>query len=163
MSESVQIEVAQDVFERLQALAKPFVDTPSSVIRRLLDQATKDEKQLVSSSPSTPNSTAATQAYVTSRGVRLPLGSLQATYKRRGSSRTNRFEAKVTARGIEFDGQVFDDPSPAGIRAKELAGAEGSAASTNGWEFWEYFDDQKGKWISIDVFRKKTFVQNASH
>ena len=92
----------------------------------------------------------------------MPLGSLQATYKRRGSSRTNRFEAKVTPRGIEFDGQVFDDPSPAGIRAKELAGAEGSAASTNGWEFWEYFDDQKGKWISIDVFRKKTFVQNAS-
>lgn len=154
MSDSVQIEVSGDVFERLQALAKPFVDTPNSVIRRLLEQERSPGKQALSNPANKPNPTPAKQGYVTSRGVRLPLGSLQATYRRRGSSRTNRFEAEVTLRGIEFDGQVFDDPSPAGIRAKELAGAEGSAASTNGWEFWEYFDDQKGKWISIDVFRR---------
>ena len=32
------IRVDQDVFEGLQQLAKPFVDSPSMVIRRLLEE-----------------------------------------------------------------------------------------------------------------------------
>jgi len=155
VSTTVQIELEHDVFERLQALAKPFVDTPSSVIRRLLDESKGKEKQLDTGGTNKINQASANQVYVTSRGVRLPLGRLQATYRRRGDSKTHRFEAEVTPKGIKFDGEVFDDPSPAGIRAKELAGAEGTATSTNGWEFWEYFDEQKRKWVSIDVFRKK--------
>ncbi len=158
MSTTVQIELEHDVFERLQALAKPLVDTPSSVIRRLLDESKNVGKQSDAVGANKTNEVSANQAYITSRGVRLPLGRLQATYRRRGDSKTHRFEAEVTPKGIKFDGQVFDDPSPAGIRAKELAGAKGTAASTNGWEFWEYFDETKRKWISIDVFRKKKAV-----
>jgi len=33
------IRIDSDVFERLQALAEPFIDTPNSVIRRLLDKS----------------------------------------------------------------------------------------------------------------------------
>jgi len=32
------IRIDSDVFEKLQALAEPFIDTPNSVIRRLLDK-----------------------------------------------------------------------------------------------------------------------------
>ena len=162
MSTTVQTELEHDVFERLQALAKPFVDTPSSVIRRLLDEYKDNEKQLDTDDANVAKQVSVNQVYITSRGVRLHLGRLQATYRRRGDSKTHRFEAEVTPKGIKFDGQIFDDPSPAGIRAKKLAGAEGTAASTNGWEFWEYFDEQKRKWISIDVFRKKKFVPKIS-
>jgi hypothetical protein len=159
---TVQIELEPDVYERLQALAKPFVDTPSSVIRRLLEESKGTKKQIDTVGIDKPNQLSVNRVYVTSRGVRLPLVCLQATYRRRGDSRTHRFEAEVTPNGIKFDGQVFDDPSPAGIRAKELAGAEGPAANTNGWEFWEYFDEQKRKWISINIFRKKKLVPEIS-
>jgi hypothetical protein len=36
---AVPIEVSDETFAKLQALAKPFVDTPESVIRRLADEA----------------------------------------------------------------------------------------------------------------------------
>lgn len=158
MPDTIQIDLEKDVFERLQALAKPFVDTPSSIVRRLLDEAEEQIKQTDSKKSGDQDQPTSRRVYVTSRGVHLPVGRLQATYRRRGSSKAHRFEAAVTPRGIEFDGEVFDDPSPASIRAKELAGAKGSAASTNGWEFWEYFDERKRKWICIDVFRKKIAV-----
>lgn len=156
MPKTVQIEVEQDIFERLQALAKPFVDTPSSVIRRLLEANNATENQQDIARVGAPSQAPNKQGYVTSRGVRLPLGRLQASYRRRGSTSTQRFEAEVTPKGIEFDGEVFDDPSPAGIRAKELAGAKGAATSTNGWEFWQYFDEVRQEWVSIDIFRKKS-------
>ncbi len=63
------------------------------------------------------------------------------------------FEAVVTVSGIEFAGETYDDPSPAGVRAKELAGASGQATATNGWRFWEYYDKKMGAWTSIGSLR----------
>lgn len=162
MSFTVQVELDKDVFERLQQLAKPFVDTPSSVIRHLLQYAETPIRQEGGASRPEREKTKLTlgRTYTTSRGVRLPLVHLRAAYHRRGNPKTHRFEADITPEGIKFDGKLFDDPSPAGIRAKELAGAVGAAASTNGWEFWEYFDESQGKWTSIDVFRKRASVPN---
>jgi hypothetical protein len=63
------------------------------------------------------------------------------------------FEASVTADGIVFGGRTYDNPSSAGIAAKESVGTMGKAASTNGWEFWEMQDSKTKRWISIDVLR----------
>ena len=95
------------------------------------------------------------KGFVTSRGTTIPFGKLRATYHRRGSSKRYNFDAVVTENGIEFDGKVFDDPSSAAIHAKKIAGAEGSAASTNGWNFWDYFDENGKQWVPIDLFRLK--------
>lgn len=155
MATMIKVELEEDVFERLQALAKPFVDSPSSVIRSVLDELDSIKSRSTQTPSEKREAELKERGYVTSRGVRLPFGKLRASYRRRGSDKTHTFEAQVTAKGIEFDGQVFDDPSPAGIHAKELAGAEGSATSVNGWDFWECFDPTTRRWITINVFRTR--------
>ncbi len=150
--QTVTVELEEDVFGLLQSQAKPLVDTPSSVIRSMWK-----ELQRCRSASEVPTQALQVQApsgsYTTSRGVKLPFGELRAVYKRRGASESKSFKAVVTEKGIEFAGKVFDDPSPAGIHAKELAGARGSATSTNGWEFWEYYNVEQGQWLQIGTLR----------
>jgi hypothetical protein len=49
------IRIPEDVFERLQALAIPLVDTPGSVIRRLLDMHEPNGRPSTLPSPSEPS------------------------------------------------------------------------------------------------------------
>lgn len=152
-AKTVSIELDRDVFEALQRLAKPFVDTPSSVIKRLIEQASRPDEE-----GARPEAQTSEKGFASFRGATIPYGNLRATYKPRGGNKAFKFDAKVTSEGIEFDGEVFDNPSSAGIHAKKLAGAEGSAASTNGWEFWEYYDSETNSWVLIDTFRKRQNV-----
>lgn len=162
MSPKVPVELDLDVFERLQRLAVPLVDDVGSVIRRVLDewedQARPKPREARDPQPAQPpdvpdrDGNTEEEYFRTSRGVLLPLGELRASYRPRGKSRSD-FQATVTARGIEFAGRVFDDPSPAGILAKELAGAVGQATATNGWRFWEYFDTRTRAWTPIAELR----------
>lgn len=153
MSNNVKIELNEEIFLRLQSLAIPLVDTTSTVIERVLNEWEQLKKGGVSQ---TPSSTKPEKGFFrTTRGIQIPCGKLRATYRKRGSSEASIFHAQVTSKGIDFNGHTFDDPSPAGISAKKSAGAQGAAASTNGWEFWEYYNVDKKEWISIDIFRKK--------
>jgi len=157
MSPSVQIEISEDIFRRLQAMAKPFVDSPNTVITQLLDFREAAAK-INTGKPPAPKKEPALPSearfFVTSRGEKIPLGKLRAVYGLRGQ-RKHEFSAEVTSLGIKFLGVLYDNPSPAGIAAKESVGAEGTAASTNGWDFWEYFNPASGSWVSIDTFRGK--------
>jgi len=156
------VEIEQSVFERLQRLAIPLVDTVGTVIERVLDeweslQDKSQSKSLEKCTAEAKNVISADdqstfQHFETSRKVRIPLGKLRASYKPRGKGRKE-LEALVTPRGIEVDGQVFDDPSPAGAQAKKTAGAGTSASITNGWSFWEYFDESSGTWVSLSTLR----------
>lgn len=162
MSQFVQIEISQGVFDRLQMLAKPLVDTSDSVIARLLDfrDAHVTESTEVATKSADNNvrpSEAAIRFYATSRDSRIPLGKLRAIYGLRGQKKHELF-ADVTAKGIKFQDKLYDNLSSAGTAAKESVGAVGSAARTNGWDFWKYFDNAKEKWVSVDAFRVKTGV-----
>ena len=159
MSQSIQIEISQKVFDRLQALAKPLVDTPDSVITRLLDfQDAQVGKATETATKNASNhgeqSDAPIRFFVMPRGSRIPLGKLRAIYGLRGQKKHELF-AEVTLEGIKFQGELYDNLSSAGIAAKESVGAVGNAASTNGWDFWKYFDSAKGDWVSVDTFRAK--------
>lgn len=48
-----EIKISDSIFERLQRLATPFIDTPESVIQRLLDHCESSSLQADSPSPST--------------------------------------------------------------------------------------------------------------
>jgi hypothetical protein len=154
---TVKVELEEDIFGLLQSLAKPFVDTPSSVIRGMWEELQKYRGSPVKGTRTPPTALPASKAnvgtYTTSRGVQIPFGELRAVYKRRGSHESKTFKAKVNEKGIEFAGQIFDDPSPAGIHAKQLAGARGPATSTNGWEFWEYYNTAQSRWLQIGTLR----------
>jgi hypothetical protein len=114
------IRIDDEVYEVLQRRAKPFVDTPNSVLRRVLDLEAEPQESM-------PPAQSAV------RGELRPLvdaGLLHAgealVWKRRQSIH----KAAVTAEGclrLE-DGQVFSSPSGA---ARSLSGYE-----VNGWRNW---------------------------
>lgn len=147
-AKTVIVELDQDVFEALQRMAKPLVDTPSSVIKRLIEQTLRSSQDALRSESSTREKEGALF-----RNATIPFGNLRAMYKPRNGNKVFRFDAQVTSKGIEFDGKIFDNPSSAGIHAKKLAGIKGSASSTNGWAFWEYYDSEANSWVLIDKFR----------
>ena len=146
--ETISVSLRKDVFEKLKALAEPLVDDATSVIERLI-------KHWESSRPTSAARTTAAVSqeqkfWRSARGEKLPVGAkLRAKYLRK------LFEAKVTASGIEFDGNVYDNPSSAGIAAKHAVGTRGKAANTNGWAFWEMLDPESKQWVSIDALRTK--------
>jgi|GEM_PF-1990209 hypothetical protein len=144
--EVVQLPVKREVFERLKALAEPLVDDASSVIERLIGH-------WESSPPRPRNRTvvlpeAEPSVWRSARGGEFPVGTkLRATYL------SHFFGATVAAGGIEFNGHTYDNPSSAGIAAKESVGTKRRAATTNGWDFWEMQDPKTGRWVSIDTLR----------
>jgi hypothetical protein len=163
MSTKISVELDKDVFERLQRHAVPLQDDASSVVRRILDRLEQEDAFVLPASvetrtpvegPPAPDTASheARSYFRTSRGVKIPFGKLRASYKPHGKTRSS-FEAQVTTRGIEFAGEIYDDPSPAGVRAKELAGVKGQATATNGWRFWEYLDERANAWVSVSTFR----------
>lgn len=159
MKDPIHIKVSTEVFERLQSLAKPFVDSPNSVIERLLlsiETVTRVGSPADASADSTndPTNECPPQESYTYRGTKLPLGKLRAFYGMRGGSK-HELRAAITRQGIEFQDKIYESPSSAGIEAKRSVGARENAASTNGWDFWEYFDESKSEWVSIDTFRSK--------
>lgn len=153
--DKVQIELRREVFERLQALAEPLVDDASTVIERLLahwDASARQGRAPAAGPASAAQAGAAPAApapsWRSANGVPFPVGArLRARYRRQV------FEARVTAGGIEFGGRLYDNPSSAGIAAKESVGTTGKAAVTNGWRFWELEDAATGRWVSIDLLR----------
>jgi hypothetical protein len=157
--ETLQVPVRKDIFERLQKLAVPLVDDVNAVLDRLLMHwessrpsapiVTPKAQASVTSSAATLLSRNAHEVWICSRGEALPIGAeLRADYL--GKT----YRAKVTSLGIEFNGKHYDNPSSAGIAVKNGAGTRGSAASTNGWEFWEILEPDGKRWISIDAVRK---------
>lgn len=149
--EVIQVPLRKDVFEKLQRLAEPLVDDPSSVIERLVNHWESSPRR--SEARASSVSTAKQKYWSSARGERFPLGAkLRAKYL--GQS----FEAEVTSHGIEFNGETYENPSSAGIAAKESVGTTGKAANTNGWEFWEMFEPITQSWFSIDKLRKESLA-----
>lgn len=147
MSEQVTVAISKLVFERLQKLAAPLVDTTDTVIERLLDYW--DTRPTNSSTPpANSNSTATHTLWKSSRGDVLPVG-----IELRGAYLGKTFTAQVERAGIRFHGKLYDNLSPAAIAAKNLAGTKGKAANTNGREFWRFQDPTSGQWVPVSVLR----------
>lgn len=145
--ELVQVAVRRDVFERLKALAEPLVDDAGSVIRRLIAhwETVPHGPRVRHIGLPEPGPSVRRSA----RGERFPVGApLRAKYL------GHTFDDIVTMGGIEFAGRTCDNPSPAGIAAKESVGTTGRAAGTNGWGFREMLAPTSSKrWVSINELR----------
>ena len=81
-------------------------------------------------------------------GRRLPVGLiLKANYRDRS------FQAAVVHNGISIDDKTFSSLTAAAVHVKLLCGASASAASTNGWDFWMYWQQECGAWRRISLLR----------
>ncbi len=136
------IQIDSELFERLQALAEPLVDNPTTVIRRLVDHWEQNPPDADIESP--------IRWCLLSRGERLPIGTkLRAVYN------GHTYHASITSTGIFFESKTFNSPSAAAIHAKNLEGLRGSSANTNGWNFWEYYDEESSTWKPLRNLRRK--------
>ena len=137
----VSIEVDRRLFSRLQSIARPLLDDVDAVLERLLDHWESSEPQ---------KSESEKKFWYTSRGERFSIGTkLRATYK------DHEFEAVVMKTGIYLhqNKETYSSPSSAAIEAKVLAGLLRESANTNGWRFWEYYDDNSDSWQSLEKIR----------
>lgn len=137
----VSIEIDSRLFHRLQSVAEPLIDDTDSVIEKLLNHW--------ETSPPAAHGKG-NGIWMTPRGEKFPVGT-----KLRAEYDGEKFEASVMKTGIFFIGETFTSPSAAAIHAKRMQGLTGTSANTNGWKFWEYWDEDVQAWLSIDRFRRK--------
>jgi hypothetical protein len=118
------IRVDEDVYERLQREAKPFVDTPNSVLRRLLGLESGESGAEAAGRGNSAGGERGELASLVEAGL-LGVGE-QLVWKRRHTTHS----ATVTRGGCLqlSDGRVFSSPSGA---ARALSGYE-----VNGWRNW---------------------------
>lgn len=144
----IQVPLKRDVFERLKGLAEPLVDDASSVIDRLIKHWESvphgSNTRVIAIPEQSP------KIWKSARGESFPVGT-----KLRSKYLSHSFEATITSSGIEFNGRTYDNPSSAGIAAKESVGTHKISANTNGWTFWEMQDPETFRWTSIDVLRSR--------
>ena len=145
-----KLAVSAAVYEKLQKLAVPLVDTPSSVIERLIDHwvATAPNERGQTNPPSgeSASSMAPAQLWRSSRGDTLRVGT-----SLKGQYLGKTYEAEIEPGGIRFNGELYDNPSAAAVAAKNLAGKTGQGASTNGRDFWRIRDPSTGHWVPIST------------
>lgn len=126
------IEISNDTFNRLKALAEPFVDKPEDVIRRLLNGA----------KPSAPTATEGNRdsgSDLVSSAGRVPHGTrLKANY------RGQEYQAEVKNGGIEWNGSSYSSISAAAVAVIQSTGSK--RPTENGWRFWNYYDESKREW-----------------
>jgi hypothetical protein len=80
----------------------------------------------------------------------LPVGTkLRAIYN------GHTYHASVVPKGIFFENETFNSPSAAAIHTKNLEGLTGSSTNTNGWNFWEYHDEEDSMWKPLRNLRRK--------
>ena len=137
----VNIKINKKVFERLQSLAVPLVDDSDSIIERLIDHWTNN--------PPVKRGKNATEMWASARGEKLPVG-----LKLRANHKGHLYTASVLKSGIFVGSEECSSPSAAAIHAKNISGLIGSSASTNGWKFWEYYDEEANAWKSLETLRK---------
>jgi len=141
---TITVEINKAIFERLQSLAIPLVDDLGSVMSRLIDHWEKTPPK------EGKNANQSKSWWTSARGERLPVDTeLRARYN------GEKFKGKILSSGIFFEGATFNSPSAAAIAAKKKNFTELSdaSASTNGWKFWEYFDEKSKSWRSVSDFK----------
>jgi hypothetical protein len=151
MSDLVSIPISKAVFERLQKLAIPLVDNPSTVIERLIGfWEARSGKGLPAgkAGASEDELTRPVKLWRSTRGDTLPVGAAL-----RGQYMDKTYDAVVEADGIRFNGKLYANPTAAAVAEKNIAGTTGLAANTNGRDFWKVRDPDTGQWIAISSLR----------
>jgi hypothetical protein len=141
------VEVPATTFAKLQKLAV-LAGSEAAAIAKLIEhwEAHQAAPPMPQSPKAPPDiSTVVLQTWRTPNGDELPIGApLYAPY----AGKT--YEALVVKGGIKYEGKVYDSPTSAGRAVKKKArGLTGSAASTNGREFWRLRDPSTGQLVAI--------------
>lgn len=129
--EMKQINIDLDVYKVIEQERKSFNETHNEILRRKYGfEPAKEEKseQQIGG------------LYVS--GVLLKNGlKLHSNYKGRI------IEARVENNVIVYNGKSFTSPS--------AAAGEATGNSVNGWQWWLFFNEETGKWLTLNRLRRK--------
>lgn len=125
-----QISIDLDVYKAIQQRLESFNDTPNQVLRRVLKLGETEER--------IPEIKKGQDMHI--KGVVLKHG-----LKLRKRFKGSMLEAQVTNGKILFGGTMYPSPSGAAVAA--------TGTSVNGWRFWEYCDENSGKWNALNRLR----------
>ena len=132
--ETTQISIDLEVYKAIEHDRKSFIDTINDILRR------KYELDPLDRGSSQPES-----GGLHTRGTLLRNG-----LKLHRSFKGTLHEAKVENSKIIYNGKAFTSPSP--------AAGEATGNSVNGWKWWQYLDEDLGRWRLLDRLRKKQRV-----
>jgi len=133
----MKIELSDQVGNEVRRISRLLNVTEDDFLRHLL--------QLPASASALPQAQVATAHG--NNGFRSREGVLPVGLRLRKVFKGQEYRATVQQDGIHVDGfsKVFLSPS--------LAGVAVTGYNTNGWVFWEYFDEATQQWRSLDELR----------
>ena len=138
----MKIEITEEVYRKLQGLARPFEDTPNDVIFRLLSENVSADPERVG----VPLKSSVVSGDLITKGGRVPAGTkLKAVYR----SRT--FTAEIVNSSVVWDGKTFSSLSEAAVAVIRSTGS--NRKTEDGWRFWLYLDGSDNKWKPLDELR----------
>ncbi len=142
---SPKIEVSTDLYVALRTLMEPGDRTPSDVIWRLVQ-----DRHAQRTDPPTLGWVIEPSEGLSAGGTVIPNG-VRLRMRFRGSEYTY---AEVRDGKIWIGRKAFDSPSAAAGAVAQSRGAKGTAASLNGWLYWE-FETPRGsdRWRPLDSLR----------
>jgi len=137
------IQISDELYEKLGSKARPFLDQPEDVIRRLLENELPQRRTRGEASQGV-----GPREFVHSKGGAIPCPlKLRMVYK--GTITYGETKGGF----ILFEGHQFSAPSPAAEHVARIKGTQNP--SIDGWRALEYFDVDKNSWYPLDNLRKK--------
>lgn len=138
MNATQTIEIELDIHKRIEAGRRSFEESPSDILRRLLNGVP------ASPPPESPTAPSAEGRPWSSKGVELPHGTrLRMTYN--GVQHTAVIEDGAWL--VPNDPNAYNAPSPAAYAVARTRA--GDPARIDGWEYWEALrpGDQQWRWL----------------
>ena len=146
MSARVPVYVSASTHTKLQRLAVLAGDE-SAAIDRLIAHWEQSANSKAAASATAPAANAVGVWHSASGDV-LPIGE-----RLEGTDAGKTHYATIEREGIKYAGKVYDSPSAAARAVKEKRGLTGSAATTNGREFWKLRDPRTNRLLPISALR----------
>lgn len=142
MEDYVLVQVRSDVGAKLDQLGI-LAGSPSAAIERLIEHWQRTNPLAVASAGKAPVVPSGA-VWITQNGDSLPVGApLEGWYRRKA------YFAVVEPKGIRYGSTVYPSPTAAARAVKTALGVTGSAASTDGRDFWKLRDSSTGRLVSI--------------
>lgn len=152
---SPSINLSEDLYKELGQYGsrdESWDDVVARVLEHVDEEEALKDKQKRLTTHSKTDSTTQSRSSGNSTLKQLEDGTTLRHKYQQGNYSGNKAEARVVDGYIEVEGEKFDSPSPAAEKADRVVRGEDSAASLNGWEWWEY-KNEHGNWVLIDRLR----------
>ena len=128
--ETTQIAVDLEVYKAIEHERQSFNETVNDILRRKYQLNPREDKK----------------PEYDKGGLHVSGTLLRNGLKLRRSFKGSIYEAKVENNKIIYNGKAFTAPSAPAVEA--------TGTSVNGWQWWEYFDENTNSWRVLDRLRR---------